>query len=302
MKLPSFYSTIAVANFSLLALNLIVFYNSLLAKFVVNQQEDIPHTRSWDNKEDGWNAIHVYYGKREPLPSPKVHESWNSSQAGQDTIIAALTDEYQKWLPHSQKRRQFYFIDLAANDATQLSNTYNLEKTNHWTGLCIEPNPVYWERLAHRTCIVVAAFVGGTEDLQPVQVFMNNFAMGGIVREDMDNKPESNKEYSEKYTVSLRSVFQRHQVPYIIDYLSLDVEGSETMIMKDFPFDTYSFRFMTVERPKPELRDNFQSHGYQFIQDISSFGETLWVHESVIQNGLDKVKIQSIVKSVMVEE
>jgi hypothetical protein len=290
---------IAVVNMSLLAMNLILYYNSVPS---INKMDIKTKTiNKIDNDDDdGWNEIHVYYGKREPLPPPNLHEQWQSSQVGQDLMILALTEEYQKILPVKEQRQQFYFIDLAANDATQLSNTYNLEKSNkyNWNGLCIEPNPIYWERLAHRKCTVVAAFVGA-KDLQPVQVNLKGNSMGGIVGHEMDNKPESNKVYTEKYTASLRSVFQRYQVPYDIEYLSLDVEGAETMIMKDFPFDTYSFRFMTVERPNAELRSIFQAHGYQFIQDISNFGETFWAHDSVIQKGLEKEKIQSILTSLM---
>jgi hypothetical protein len=208
-------SIIAVINMSLLAMNLIVFYNTVLMRSVA----EIAPTSTRDiivKTPDGWHAINVYYGIREPLPPPTIHEAWESSQVGQDKMVLALTKEYQKVLSVDEQQRQNYFVDLAANDATQMSNTYNLEK-NEWTGLCVEPNPVYWERLAHRKCTVVAAFVG-SHDLQPVNVSLSNNAMAGIVGMDMDNKPDADKVYTQKYTASLRSVFQRYQVPYEIDY------------------------------------------------------------------------------------
>jgi hypothetical protein len=77
------------------------------------------------------------------------------------------------------------------------------------------------------------------------------------------------------------------------------VEGAESIIMRDFPFDQYFFRFMTVERPKDELRSILKSHGYEYIQDLSTWGETFWVHESVIQKGLTKDKIQPILNGLM---
>jgi hypothetical protein len=207
--------------------------------------------------------------------------------------------EYQKLiLPAYDQDRQYYFVDLAANDALQLSNTHALEK-NNWTGLCIEPNPVYWERLAHRKCTVVAAFVA-SHDLEPVNVSLSNNALGGIVGADMDNKPQVGQQYKKKYTTALRSVFHRYQVPHDIDYLSLDVEGAESIVMTDFPYDTYVFRFMTVERPKDDLRSILKSHGYEYIQDLSTWGETFWVHESVIQKGLTKHRIQTILKEIQI--
>jgi hypothetical protein len=35
--------------------------------------------------------------------------------------------------------------------------------------------------------------------------------------------------------------------PPVIDYWSLNTEGSEFAILKSFPFDEYSFRVLTVE-------------------------------------------------------
>jgi hypothetical protein len=69
------------------------------------------------------------------------------------------------------------------------------------------------------------------------------------------------------------------------------------MIMKDFPYDEYTFRFMTVERPKDDLKAILKSNGYEYIQTVSSWGETLWVHESVLQLGLSKELIQALIST-----
>ena len=57
-----------------------------------------------------------------------------------------------------------YFIDLAANDAVTLSNSYTLEQQYGWKGLCVEPNPEYHTRLLQiRSCEVIAVAVSGRE-------------------------------------------------------------------------------------------------------------------------------------------
>jgi hypothetical protein len=277
----------------LFAANALIIFNLSYLKIEKSRWDDVHVPLNHDTDRDGWHAIHVYYGVRDPLPPPVISEAWPGSQAGQDRMVMALIKEYKGLLPSESQLWQPYFVDLAANDAMQLSNTYALEQ-NGWTGLCIEPNPVYWERLAHRKCTVVAAFVG-QQDLQPVNVSMNG-SMGGIIGDGMDNKPAANQITRQKYTVSLRTLFLRHHVPHVIDYLSLDVEGAEWIIMKDFPFDQYSIRFMTVERPKADLKSLLSEHGYEFIQDISSFGESLWVHQSIIKGGLSKEYIQEVLK------
>ena len=97
---------------------------------------------SWNGMEDhegsesGWKSIHVFYGTREHLVTqpnelehnssvlerqgnrtsttpPHISSSWYS-QARQDEIVAALLGG----------KRNGYFVDLAANDASHWSNTY----------------------------------------------------------------------------------------------------------------------------------------------------------------------------------
>jgi hypothetical protein len=69
----------------------------------------------------------------------------------------------------------------------------------------------------------------------------------------------------------------------VIDYLSLDCEGAETLVLNDeFPFDRYQFTVMTIERPDDTLTKRLESHGYQQLRRLTSWGETLWAHQSAI--------------------
>lgn len=79
-----------------------------------------------DMKDDGWHSINVYYGERSGLGAPETQESF--AQVHQDDIVLDLLG------PNG------YFIDLAANDAKDLTNTLALER-HGWKGLCVEPNP-----------------------------------------------------------------------------------------------------------------------------------------------------------------
>lgn len=218
----------------------------------------------------GFHPVHIYYGPDDAINNLKTNKFDAASQVDQDKIISALF----------QTTPSPYFIDLAANDALELSNTLKLE-ADGWRGLCIEPNPIYWFRLAHRKCDIVGAFVGG-HDLELVDVSLANEELGGIIGKEMDNKRRNSKSLSEsRYTVSLLTVFKDFRVPKTIDYMSLDIEGAETLVMQSFPFDEYIVKFLTIERPKPELQALLKSHGYKLVQMLVYWGETLWVHESV---------------------
>lgn len=233
----------------------------------------------------GFHPIYVYHGpddsiKSLPVKSVVMKQNFKAgSQLMQDEIVIALTSKLRELLPISQGKDPF-FIDLASNDAIQLSNTLLLEE-NGWKGLCIEPNPTYWYRLAHRKCEVVGTFVGGKNDMKEVDVSLTNEEEGGIVGEKMDNHKVNKQTTEKRYTISIRSLFSSFQVPKKIDYMSLDVEGAEGIVMEDFPFESYKISFLTVERPKLELQKLLKDNGYQFVIMLARWGETLWVHESV---------------------
>jgi hypothetical protein len=195
-----------------------------------------------------------------------------------------------------RKKTGGYFVDLAANDATFFSNSYTLETRYQWNGLCIEANPKYWHGLASRPrCQVVGAVVGHTTMKQVDFTYKPSgdaFSLrdgglyGGIVDPDFDNKQTDKEGYvtESRYTVTLVDLFERFNVPHVIDYLSLDVEGAESYIMKDFPFDDYVIKIMTIERPKDDLKELLDKYGYLFLQKISKWGETIYCHKSFLSS------------------
>jgi Methyltransferase FkbM domain len=215
---------------------------------------------------NGWHSVEVFYGKTEYFEVQNQRLE-GTAQANQDVVVSRLFGE----------KTNGYFLDLAANDAVWISNTYTLEKKFNWTGLCMEPNPAYWYGLAHRDCQVVAAVVGEIRNDAVVFQKTSDGALGGIVGDEFDNHDANGGEV--RYTVPLYEVLNRFNAPKVIDYLSLDVEGAETFIMKHFPFDEYSFNVMTVERPKDDLKALLEENGYEYVATISAFGETLWMRK-----------------------
>ena len=83
-------------------------------------------------------------------------------------------------------------------------------------------------------------------------------------------------------TTTLEIVLDKYQAPKIIDYLSLDTEGSEQRILRNFPFDKYSFRTITVERPKPELRELLDRHGYKIDNSVNSHDDVFYLGPSLV--------------------
>ena len=101
---------------------------------------------------DGWTWVAVRRGEDDVTEARK---RW-TSQVGQDRMVAALHT------PHggSAPKRGGFFVDLASNDAVQLSNTLTLEAEYGWRGLCVEANLRYMQGYAGRACTLVQAVVG----------------------------------------------------------------------------------------------------------------------------------------------
>jgi Methyltransferase FkbM domain len=231
---------------------------------------------------DGWHSIEVFYGKTEYFEQSYPQQEWYA-QVNQDIIVSRLLGE----------KSNGFFLDLAANHAVHISNTYALERNFNWTGLCMEPNPTYWYDLAHRNCQVVGAVVGEIRNDAVVFQKTTDGAYGGIVGDGFDNHEESGGEV--RYTVPLFEILNRFKAPKVIDYLSLDVEGAESLIMKHFPFHTYSFNIMTVERPREDLKALFDEFGYEYIGTVGGFGETVWARKAI----KDSLNIASIKEFLM---
>jgi FkbM family methyltransferase len=193
-----------------------------------------------------------------------------------------------------------FFVDLAANHAFSLSNTYSLEQQPYgWTGICVEPNPRYWSNLAKRKCHVAAAVVS-KERMQAVQFHMFDdrsarAASGGIV----DLVPQRIAQYTKDkpvtlYTVPIAEILQNYRAPVVMEYLSLDVEGAEFLVMKDFPFDKYKFKIMTVERPTQDVMDLLYANRYVYIAANNEWGqETLFVHRDYM-HGMNLAAVEQV--------
>jgi Methyltransferase FkbM domain len=248
---------------------------------------------------NGWKLIHVYVGtnsteeqaiRASSIPNAYFHSTKWFSQLRQDLLVSLLL----------RGKRDGYFVDLAANDAIRISNTYALETNFGWRGLAIEPNPIYWSGLSFRKCDVVGAVIGNRTGEELRFKFSKRAPpKGGLIGSNFDNKggeqsrSSTSNEEQMRFTVSLAEVFERFHTPDVIDYLSLDVEGAEFFIMESFPFELYKFNLLTVERADDRLCALLSKHGYVRLKQLKRWGETIWMHTSA-ESIIDRSALLSI--------
>jgi len=194
------------------------------------------------------------------------------SQLHQDLWVAFLLD---CWNPHSPFHRNGFFVEFGALDGVTLSNTYLFEKQFGWRGILVEPAPeLLAQCLKRRACITdsrcvwrssgeTVAFnqVPGNEELATIDE-CGSSDFHAATR-------ESNKQIIQVPTVSLTDLLVGWKAPEIIDYLSIDTEGSEYEILKVFDFTRYAFRTLSVEHnftpQREQIRELLASHGYERV-------------------------------------
>ena len=207
-----------------------------------------------------------------------THYKW-FSQAGQDHLVWNLLGQLEGG----------FFVDLAANDATRLSNTYSLERYHNWTGLCMEPNPKYWPRLVYRErCQVVGAVVGQSymEEIEfqfgPAgsdRVVLHApddepGVFGGIVHEEFDNQHVTTlQKLHPQYYHTTTTTSTRHQQYYYDahdighdhdDYLDGHGkdDGDSSIVAKRFtvPLTTILDRYLQIPRNNNNHDNNNNNH------------------------------------------
>ena len=192
------------------------------------------------------------------------------SQAGQDFWLAGEV--------FCQKRNG-YFVDVGAHDGYKYSNTYYLEKTLGWSGVCVEAHPeIFFELRRNRECLCMNYCVDGDEGKVK---FACRGMVGGIIDTGTDNEHycDGSVEMIEFQTRTLQSILEEADAPGVMDYLSVDTEGAEERVLRGFRFDKYRFRAMTIERPSVQLITSLIQNGYVLVKTIPGL-DCFFIHES----------------------
>jgi len=204
----------------------------------------------------------------EPSNSTQIQKTqrWRSlsrSQLGQDLWVL----DQLGW------KRDGFFVEFGATDGVLLSNSWLLEKHFGWKGICAEPNPKFFERLKlNRSCMLSSACVYRTSNERMNFVLAD--AYGGL--EDLgqdDQHVDKRKAYAAVgdlivlTTTSLMDLLDQQNAPAVIDYLSIDTEGSELAILEGIDWSRYQYRCITVEHNYTKQRQGIQklleTQGYQ---------------------------------------
>jgi FkbM family methyltransferase len=153
----------------------------------------------------------------------------------------------------SREKHGGYFVEFGACDGLSLSNTFLLEKEYGWTGILAEPAPLWHEALhENRSCHISTKCVydaSGKAIPFSCSTIPELSRISTVVPDDSHERSGNRKEGQcvEVETITLMDLLKEAKAPEYIDYLSIDTEGSEELILRDFDFDAYRFGYITIE-------------------------------------------------------
>jgi len=191
----------------------------------------------------------------------------SKSQLLQDLLVAYLF----------KHRGRGYFCEFGAADGKTLSNTFMLEHQLEWRGIVCEPSLKWHDALrSNRKCIIDSDCVFSESGLDLIFRETKDGMLSTIANYAESDIHAELRQVGEEYVVksiSLSDLLKKHNAPRKIDFLSVDTEGSEWDILKNFPFTEYAFGAIFVEHNFGENRSKVQALMKQagYVQILTNY-------------------------------
>ena len=178
----------------------------------------------------------------------------------------------------SDCKRNGIFIEIGGGNGVDLSNTYFLEKKFKWKGVICEPDSrLHTNILAKRKCFL---------ETKPVSNSLNKNIY-------FHSKSLYNSYTSFSYSlaakklksISLNNLIKKYQLGKNIDYISIDTEGNELDIIKNFNFNKYNVKIFTIEHNfKKRNRENIykilKKNNYQRVFKYISYMDDWYIKKN----------------------
>jgi FkbM family methyltransferase len=194
------------------------------------------------------------------------------SQLGQDLVGLSV----------SGLEKPGFFVEFGAADGVALSNSHILEKHFGWSGILCEPSTGWHEALKqNRSCTIDTRCV---YSVSGEKISFSENYLGELSAISAYAEPNANgvlKRTTSSYdveTISLLDLLKTHNSPKFIEFLSIDTEGSEFEILRNFDFQSYRFGAICVEHnfadTRKKINELLTANGYlQIHSDLSDFDD-----------------------------
>lgn len=175
-------------------------------------------------------------------------------------------------------KRDGFFVEFGATNGVELNNTLLMETDFGWTGILAEPAAGWHEDLRKNRKAIIDTRCVWSETGQKLQFTETASAINSAISSFVKTSRKMRGQTYEVETVSLNDLLHQHGAPDVIDYISIDTEGSELDILTALDFDRWSFRVMSVEHNYEPQREGVHAlltdKGYTRVkQGVSRFDD-----------------------------
>lgn len=195
-----------------------------------------------------------------------------------------------------------FFVEIGANDGISQSNTKYLELYANWQGILIEPIPSVFQKLKRNRSAknsfentACCSFEYTSSEMSLIYANLMSITLDGL--SDIIDRHEharigattlisGDTSYLIKVpAVTMNSILIKNIAPKRINFLSLDVEGSELEVLKGIDFSEFTFEYICIEsRDFDSINGYLMERGYHFCEKLTSgvtHSDYLFRHNSV---------------------
>jgi FkbM family methyltransferase len=197
------------------------------------------------------------------------------------------------------------YVEIGANDGVHMSNTWFFDQFLGWSGLCVEANPVVYQRLTRNrpNCTNVNSLVSMNATTVPFISFYRDgekadpardweTGLSGVEGSEFAGNHEiSSLERARQFAARTPGLKVRRDVlpvtPFArlfelhgltsVDFLSLDVEGHELEVLQSIDFDRVHIRVIVTESSGPAVARLLSSHGFRRLPVSFRLGDSVFV-------------------------
>jgi FkbM family methyltransferase len=189
------------------------------------------------------------------------------SQSGQDKFIDECV---------FQEKEGGFFVDIGAHDGVTFSNTYMLEKTRGWHGICIEPVPDIFKKCEkNRASQCIQGCIASNPGVRQFAVAKGVEMLSGLTdsmtREHLKrlNRENAEIEHIDVQCYNFNALMESYKVTRI-DYCSIDTEGVEYDILKTIDLNKYRPTCFTIEENGHwfKIWVHMKKHHYVLIEKL----------------------------------
>ena len=200
----------------------------------------------------------------------------------------ALND---KWLIEEifNYKKNGYFIDAGALNGISNNATYLLETKYDWKGICIEPSSFYNKLKQNRNCITVNKCLLDKNNKVEFIECVDRMTVSGVhekllelEKKSIDNQKERIsfgcnpiKDYfrhttqikKELESITLLDLLNKYNAPETIEYLGLDIEGSEYCVLEHYFKNNKTYTILAITIEETYCNKLLEKNGYIHVKN-----------------------------------